>query len=520
MFWADKVAKEIIDSGSYKPYWVDDMKTPSGYPAISGLKGPLLHDLIYKALIHAGVAAKTTFIINDFDPIDGLSADLEEQFSKYLGFPLKTAPSPGEGADNFADFFANDYKDVLRSLGVEAEFLSSWEMYKEGKFDEVIREALDNREEILDVYAEVSGSQKREAGWYPLQVICENCGKLGTTKVIDWDGELVTYRCEENMVKWAQGCGNEGKISPFGGNGKLPWKVDWPAHWKVLGITIEGAGKDHASAGGSRDTARELCKRVFNYPEPFHLPYEFILIGGKKMSTSKGRGIKARESTNLLPAELIRFLFSRTDYRQQVNFDPMQTMAIPDLFDDYDKSFLAYIEGSDENLSRAFELSQVKELPVKEKTFIPRFRDVVNYMQQPGDIVEKYEKIKGEPLTDYEKQLLLERIKYAKIWVEKYAPEEFKMGFSQELSEQAKNLDDEQKKYLAALIPLIESGTDADQLQNDVYQLSKDLEINAKKAFASIYIVTIGKEHGPRAGAFLMEQNKEELIARIKEAIE
>ena len=65
------------------------------------------------------------------------------------------------------------------------------------------------------------------------------------------------------MVKWAQGCDHEGKISPFGGTGKLPWKVDWAAHWKVLGITIEGAGKDHASKGGSYDIAMMLCEKGF-----------------------------------------------------------------------------------------------------------------------------------------------------------------------------------------------------------------------------------------------------------------
>jgi lysyl-tRNA synthetase class I len=26
------------------------------------------------------------------------------------------------------------------------------------------------------------------------------------------------------------------------------WKVDWAAHWKAIGITVEGAGKDHMSA--------------------------------------------------------------------------------------------------------------------------------------------------------------------------------------------------------------------------------------------------------------------------------
>ncbi len=117
-----------------------------------------------------------------------------------------------------------------------------------------------------------------------------------------------------------------------------------------------------------------------------------------------------------MPAELIRFLFSRIDYKQQVNFDPMQTMAIPDLFDEYDRAYQSYIDGSDESLLRTFELSQIKELPKKEKTFIPRFRDVVNYMQLPGNIVEKYEQLKGEQLTDFEKEILEERVRYARIW--------------------------------------------------------------------------------------------------------
>ncbi|MBI2338683.1 lysine--tRNA ligase, partial [Candidatus Daviesbacteria bacterium] len=60
MYWADRVAKEIIGSGKYKPYWVDDMFTPSGFAHIGSLRGPLVHDFIYKALKRAGVKAKFT----------------------------------------------------------------------------------------------------------------------------------------------------------------------------------------------------------------------------------------------------------------------------------------------------------------------------------------------------------------------------------------------------------------------------------------------------------------------------
>src|SRR3990172_4206685 len=328
MFWSDRIAQEIIASGKHKPYWVDDMFTPSGFAHIGSLRGPLVHDIVYRALRNAGAEVKFTYVFNDFDPIDGLPPELVNNFTKYLGFPLRKAPSPDGIKESFAHYFSDDFKNVLTSLGVGAQFLSSWDMYHDGKFNGVIREALDNAEKIQDIYQRISGSKKREKGWLPLQVICEKCGKLGTTRVHKWDGKKVEYICEPNMVKWAVGCGYKGKISPFDGNGKLPWKVDWPAHWKVLGVSIEGAGKDHSSAGGSRDIARTLCEEVFHIPDPFNLPYEFFLIGGKKISSSKGLGLKAGDLTNILPPSVGRFIFTRTDYKQAIEIDPVETMAI------------------------------------------------------------------------------------------------------------------------------------------------------------------------------------------------
>lgn len=520
MYWADKVAKQIIESGKFKPYYVDDMKTLSGYPTIGSLKGPVFHDLIFKALKSAGKEVKYTYIWNDFDVIDELSPEFKESMKEYLGFPLRLAPSPVEGYENFGAYFAQDFKKVLDSLGVDAEYLSSYDMYKEGKFDDVIRIALENSEKIQDIYEEVAGSKKRETGWLPLQVVCENCGKLGTTKVYAWDGEKASYKCEPELVKWATGCGHEGKISPFGGNGKLPWKVDWPAHWKVLGVTVEGAGKDHTSAGGSLDVARALCKEVFNYPEPFSPQYEFILIGGKKMSTSKGLGLKARDAHDMLPPELIRFLFSRYDYNQQINFDPMGTMAIPDLFDEYDKCFSSFTKGTDADFARAFELSHIGELPKKEQTYLPRFRDVANFVQQPGmDISAKFAEIKGSDLIETEKYILEERVKYAKIWLEKFAPENLKFSLS-ENTENKFELSEDQKKYLEKVIDLINSDSTAEDLQTKLYELTKDQGINAKLGFQAIYQVLIGKDFGPKAGAFLRQYPNEKVIEIIKKAIE
>lgn len=520
MFWVDRVSADIIKTGQYKPYWVDDMKTPSGYAHIGSVLGPVIHSCLYRALKAKGKEATFTFVINDFDTADDLLPELKGKYEQYLGMPLKLAPSPDAKFESMADLFSSDFINAIKSLGVEAEILSSWEMYHEGKFDEVIRTALDNSEKIQDIYYEVSGSQKREKGWLPLQVICEKCSKLGTTRVFAWDGKEVSYKCELALVEWAQGCSHEGKISPFGGAAKLPWKVDWAAHWKVIGVTVEGAGKDHASAGGSYDVSMAICKDVFGYPQPYKLPYEFILIGGRKMSSSKGIGLKAHDLVKILPPAVGRFLFIGRDIKSQSNFDPEGTMAIPDLFDEYDRAWTAYNTSSDEALSQGFVYSQIKEVPEKNPDlFLPRFRDVANYMQLPNiDLQKQFELIKGSPYSAEELGILAEREKYVRIWLEKYAPEDFQTQMTKELPVVARDLPEKQKEYLAKTVDLLGEHEDAEKLQVELYELSKKLDLPAKEAFAAIYLALSGRTHGPKAAWFLLQYPKEQVIERLKQA--
>ncbi len=511
MHWADKIASEIISSGKYKPYWVDDMKTPSGFAHIGSMLGPVIHSTIYRALKDKGQKVTLSYVFNDFDPADEFPSVLKKTLEGHQGKPLKTIPSPDPKFANLADFLAADLKESIEYLGFEAKYISSWDLYHQGKFDEVIKLALDNSEKIQEIYQKISGSAKKEAGWLPFQVICEKCGKLGTTKVYDWDGEKVSYRCEPNLVEWAKGCGFEGKISPFGGTGKLPWKVDWAAHWKVIGVTIEGAGKDHASAGGSYDIAMAICKEVFDYPEPLKVPYEFILIGGRKMSSSKGVGLKAHDLVKILPAEVARFLFVSADISSQSNFNPIGSMAIPDLFDAYDKAWEEYNKGGNENLARTFELSQIKSVPKKEKSsVVPRFRDIANYLSQGLEEKEIVEK-----LSCPKDKLFEERVKYAKVWLTDYAPEDYTFNLTEEVPEEIKKLTPEQIKYLAEIPKLFNTPLDADSLQVALYDLSKKLKISGKDAFSAIYTAFIGKTHGPRAGVLLTNFGKDKIVARI-----
>lgn len=506
MFWSDQVALKLKER-KLSLEWVDDMKTPSGRVHVGSLRGVIIHDLIYKSLRDLGVPAKLTYVFNDMDPMDALPVYLPIKYREQMGKPLYKIPSPEKGFKSFAQFYAAEFTKVFNTLGCQPEIIWSHDLYESGKMDGEIKLCLDKTADIKKIYE--TTHQKDLGVWFPFQVICPKCGKLGSTKVVSWDGSRVEFICQKELVAWAQGCGYQGKISPYKGTGKLLWKIDWAAHWKVIGITCEWAGKDHMSKGGSYEITSQVCQKVLDYPPPYACLYEHFLLGGRKMSSSKGIGASAQAVSQILPPPLLRFLMIRTNYRQAINFDPTGE-TIPDLFDEYDQfaeHFYNKVQKGDD-YARIWELSQITPPPA-EKPLFPRFRDVANFLQSPSvDIYQKFKNIK--------KEILAERIKYAQIWLKTYAPDNIKF----EVKDSAVTLDSEQKKYLQELIKLVaDKDWQPEDLQQELYNLTKTLGIAPKKAFASIYLSLFGKTFGPKA-AWVILENKQEILAKFSKIIQ
>ncbi|HEY5383164.1 MAG TPA: lysine--tRNA ligase [Candidatus Paceibacterota bacterium] len=524
MFWADKLAKEITErfaglNKSDTPIVIRDEKTPSGRIHIGSMRGVAIHGVISEALTEQGVANTFLYEFNDMDAMDGFPQYLPEEFRQYMGMPLRTIPSPDGKAKNFAEYFAEEFKEVIRAAGFTPEFYNVSELYFTGKMDEVVRIALEHAADIRRVYKEVSGSQKPD-DWYPLSVICENCGKVGTTKVYAFDGEKVSYRCEPHMVTWAEGCGHEGTISPFGGNAKFPFKVEWPAKWRVMGVMVEGAGKDHSTKGGARDVAAHIAKEVFNYEPPFDTPYEFFLVGGKKMSSSKGRGSSAKEISELVPAKILRLTLLGKDINQAINFDP-EGDTIPVLYDLYDKLAEGYTVDTMDDYARLFELIHPgRQLPAAE--FYPRFSQVAFLVQMPHlDLEREIAVLKGSELTHADKKELEERVVYAKKWLAEYAPEKFVFTLQDDLPEAAKNLSAMQKKALAELQRHIAAAKDmptGEDIQHTLHEIKEALAIAPQELFGALYLSFLGKSYGPKIGWFLSVLDKEFVLRRLQEA--
>ena len=142
---------------------------------------------------------------------------------------------------------------------------------------------------------------------------------------------------------------------------------------------------------------------------------------------------------------------------------------------------------------------------------------VAKLLQDPKtNLREEFESIKKSKFTSIEKEILNERIKFARIWLKNYAPKEKTFHFSDTIPEQAKQLSSVQKEYLLKVVNLLEKDwEDPKDLQQALYDLSKKIGLSAKEAFGAIYIATLGKNYGPQAAWFLL-QNSKKAIERFK----
>jgi len=222
------------------------------------------------------------------------------------------------------------------------------------------------------------------------------------------------------------------------------------------------------------------------------------------MASSKGLGLKARELTELLPPELGRFLFVKTEYKRAVEFDPFGTMAIPVLFDEYQKAADAFFNKNNEDLARSFELSQInKEIQKPPKI---RFSVLAQWVQMPNMESE----IKKEKLEIW--------AKYAKNWIEKYAPESEKFSIQKDLPKEIKGLSDLQKKILLKISNELENKWNGEDFQTKIYDLGKEVGLNGKETFAAVYLSLIGKDHGPKAAWLILSLDKEFVKKRFTDA--
>ncbi len=528
MDWADELATRV--SG---PQVVNDSKTPSGTVHVGSLRGPVILDVITRALRGNGLETTLLYGVDDMDPMDAQALLTPDAVEHEMGRPLAHVPDQvGDGHTSYGRHHAQIFIDIFARLGIHPDrYYWMSEIYPTGDLDPYIRLALDRAPLVREIYRRVANVQHPEM-WHPAGVVCPTCGKVGTTIVTKWDGEQVFYECRPTLVSWARGCGSSGWVSPFGGAAKLPWNLEWAAQWSLFGVTIEPGGKDLSTAGGSRDRSAAIAREVFEREPPLNVPYEFLNIGGKKMSTSKGRGAAAHTIAEVIPPEQLRFLFVRPRPNQAIEFDPDGSDAIPRLFDEFDR-FAAATAGREVKgeISPGYEatfryslLDPNADVAGEAAAFRPAFSHLALLVQIPGvDLAARVEAEKGSPLTPREDESLDERVAAARAWLEAYAPQRARLAVHHDaVPAEAAALGSDQRAFLTALADAVAttapSGGDA--WQTAIFTAASGSGLAPGRSFGALYLAFLGRTNGPRAGWLLASLDPAFVIGRLREAAE
>ena len=502
MHWADVIAEKLLRTG--KKHVISSGITPSGPIHLGSMREILTADAIVKAVNDKGGDAKLIYIADNADPLRKVYPFLDSKiYGEYVGMPLAEIPSP-DGNGSYDQYFLKPFFESLETVGVFPNVVENYNSYKAGNFAECTKSFVDNREKTRKILEKISGRQLPKK-WFPWTFL-DNDGALTDGEVLNVEWPNVTFlnkkgeRVTNDMSK---------------GEGKLPWRLDWPAKWKILNVTFEAFGKDHATKGGSYDTGKELSEKILDSKTPLDMVYEWIHLKGKgAMHSSTGLVISAEDMLTMAPPEVIRWIVMKPQPNRHIDFDP--GLGLLNMVDRYDKTEQDYHEGVlDDNEKRAFELSQIGKVS-KEKPNILPYKHLVTLTQSKTNLNEIIEALErsGE-VKDIDENKLENRVKCIKQWIQNYAPESVVFEIQKEKPEI--KFDDLQNKCVKLLIEkmkVVEWSPEG--IHNSFYELQEKNEIPAKNFFKIMYNVLLNKDRGPRLGFFLATMSKDFIIERLE----
>lgn len=516
MYWADKIAEEIIKRNPEKEEYVCAAGiSPSGSIHIGNFRDIATSYFVVRALQKKGRKAKLLFSWDNFDRFRKVPANVaavvgKNAYDKYIGMPYVDIPDPFGVEKNYAEHFQKEFLNSFKAFGIEMCFRSQADEYRGGKYAEQIVFALRHRKEIfsvLDKHRTQDSTEEEKENYYPVNIYCPHCGR-DTTKVVSLSEDCTKahFTCE---------CGYEGDFDftkDF--NCKLPWKVDWPMRWMHEGVDFEPGGKDHASKNGSYDTAKDVSKGIFGYRAPLFQGYEFIGIKGNinvgKMSGSSGLNMTPEFLLKLYQPEVILWLYSKTEPLKA--FDFCLSDEILRQYFEFDKCYTAYKNGTaNETVARIMENCEVagRKIDTVPMTQLVELGSVVDF--NPDLMEALFTKI-GTP---YKKEEFAERFAIARFWLKTCAPENEYIINSKRNWKYYRDLDESERAEIKMLHDyLSKGGYTLDSVRDELYAIPKRVFPDAAEDmdrlkglqsafFRHVYNLMISRDKGPRLYLYL-----------------
>ena len=560
MHWADSIAKALSHRGD--KHVIASGITPSGEFHIGHLREILTSDIIKRACITQELDAEFVFFVDDADPLRKVYSFLDNSYETYIGHQLANIPPPDENGIpdlerfeqgiSYAQHFLEPFKKSLQILGVEIdEYIYNYDAYKSEKFSDVSRTACNRADEIREIIERVSG-RELDANWFPWNPI-DAKGCMDGITITGWD---------DPFVHWLDSDGNAGRSDVTKGEGKLPWRIDWPAKWAWRGVTMEPFGKDHGAAGGSYDTGKEIV-RLFDVEPPYPTTYEWIsLKGAGAMSSSTGVTIGPLEALRLVPPQIMRYLITRNQPKRHIDFDTGN--ALIELADEYQRNLAETMRENDDGwwgeLSRRQQkawkdmVSRIGYAQINSdiSSAISGFAQKIDNSETTAYLDNQYfglskitfrhlallaqlrenddavwESVRRSGLIheihDGPTENEVHRLQLMRNWIASpHFPDGFRLRIQTQISELAKeNMDTRDVEYLRALAEAFsDCEWDWGAINNHVCELAKERDMKLRDAFQLMYWIVLDQDYGPKLASILEEMERDAVLSLLQSAID
>ncbi len=506
--WADQMADKIIrEKGDLPSYTCASGITPSGTVHIGNFREIITVDLVVRALRARGKSVRFIYSWDDYDVFRKVPANMPEPetLERYLRYPITMAPDTTGRDENYARHHEIDVENELPRVGIFPEFLYQASRYRQNRYAEGMKKALQKRnliKECLNASRDEQHKMGEDDAYWPTSIFCGKCNK-DTTEITDYDEEWsISYKCACGHTETAD-------IRTFGGI-KLGWRVDWPMRWNEEQVVFEPGGKDHISPGGSYDTAKLISKKIYGWEAPITMRYDFVNLKGipGKMSSSKGHVIALADALKVYQPEVLRYIFAGT--RPNTEFAISFDLDVLKTYEDYDTTErIVWGEQKakdDERFNkekRIYELSQIDGKMPEMMPYQIGFRMLTTLLQTYSGNIDKVIASLGDVKKE-QIECLRRRAECAWFWVNECAPDEFK--FSLRTAGTKAELTDEETEAVRTVyrdcVPLTDE-LDEKALGQKIYDVAVALGIQPKNLFRIMYQALIGKDQGPRLASFM-----------------
>jgi lysyl-tRNA synthetase class 1 len=508
--WPFKEAQKLLDRFPESPNIPVRFETgfgPSGMPHIGTFAEVARTTWVRNAFEF--LTQWPTQLITFSDDMDGLrkvplNMPQQDMLAENLGKPLCYIPDPFGECESYSAYMNKKLNEFLDSYNFDYAFQSSYEAYTRGDFNDGLAIILQRVEDIKAIILPTMSDEKR-ANWSPFFPICENCGRINSTRVTAYHAEnnTIEYICdrEEELVK---SCSHKGVTSIFNGHVKVGWKIDWALRWYSYDVGYEMYGKDLIE---SAKLSGKIVRLMGKQP-PIGLFYELFLDEkGRKISKSVGKGLTIDSWITYAPLEsLLYYIFQNPKQAKRLFWG-----IVPKSVDDYLTGLNNYriLDSANQPDSIIWHLFH-KGINVPHYRTSINFSLINNLISAVGaddidlilDYLKRYDSSMERFATIIE-DLVKKAMNYYRDFI--LPNKKYRMPNKEE-KKMLKKLRDELAKY---------EGGDEKALQTIPFNVARMFEESPQNFFKMFYEVIFGQERGPRFGTFVQLVGKDKALSLL-----